>query len=525
MLNNTLPEWVTLDTHARTMRYVHMNDLMHADRVKTMRLSLPGLYADFSRQRMNDDTLGLLLALARACDLEGWRDRMFSGAPINTTENRAVLHTALRRPAKDSVMVDGENVMPFIHDVLNRMKTITDAVHSGAWTGHTGKRITTIINIGIGGSDLGPHMVVEALRPFHVDGITVKFVSNVDGTHLHNALQGCDPATTLFLIASKTFTTQETMKNAQTARAWLLAKLKKDDAIAKHFIALSTNEKAVTAFGINPDNMLPFRDWVGGRFSLWSSIGLSIALAVGFDHFRSLLDGANAMDRHFQTAPLHQNLPVLMGLIGVWNRNFMNCSGLAVLPYDQNLIHLPAFLQQVDMESNGKRVNHDGETLPYATAPIVFGEPGTNGQHAFYQMLHQGTDIVPCEFIGSRETFAPYADHHHILLANMIAQAQALMTGRSERESNNNPHQTFPGNRPSVTLLFDRMDAFNLGQLIALYEHRVFVQGIIWGINSFDQYGVELGKILANSVLDSGKSPESQGQIDPAGAALLSLLA
>lgn len=460
-----------------------------------------GLLLDYTRTHVTEETINLLADLASAADVEAWRDRMFAGDRINTTENRAVLHTALRRPRNDVLVVDGEDIMPFIHTVLDHMKSFSDAVRAGLWTGHTGKRIKNVVNIGIGGSDLGPHMVCEALLHLNTADIAVHFVSNVDSAHIGQVLGKLDPETTLFIVASKTFTTQETMANAVTARAWLLDSLKDDVAIARHFVALSTNEEAVTSFGIARENMFPFRDWVGGRYSLWSSIGLSICLAVGFENFRALLAGAHAMDRHFQTAPLKRNMPVMLALIGAWYRNFWHTESHAVLPYMQSLHRFPAFLQQLDMESNGKSVDRDGKRVPYQTGPVIFGEPGTNGQHAFYQLLHQGTSLIPCDFIGVVNAPLPVGNHHQLLLANMLAQAQALMQGRDNAQSGGNPHKTFEGNRPSTTLIMDRLDPFHLGQLIALYEHKVFVQGLIWNINSFDQWGVELGKILAGDVL------------------------
>lgn len=505
MLSDRRPEWQALSKAPRTP----LRDLYHGnpDRFGKFSLALPGLLMDYSRQSVDQATMNLLFDLARACNLEEWRDRMFSGEPINTSENRAVLHTALRRPKTDSVIVNGQNVIPGIHDVLSRMKIFTNSVHNGQWVGYTGKKIKTIINIGIGGSDLGPRMVVDALKPFHHPDMTVHFVSNVDAAHLLNTLELCNPETTLFLVASKTFTTAETMMNAQTARQWMVDRLGAKDCIRNHFAALSTNKDAVESFGIHPDNMFPFEDWVGGRFSVWSSIGLSVSLATGFDHFRALLDGAHAIDRHFATAPLNRNAPVLMGLLGVWNRNFQGAESQAVLPYDQNLHFLPAWLQQVSMESNGKGVSREGEFLSYQTAPVIFGTAGTDCQHSFFQMVHQGTSVVPCDFIAAITPHHPRKDHHQMLLANLVAQVNALMDGRPLTQSGNDPRRVFPGNRPSTILLVDRMDAFHLGQIMALYEHKVFVEGILWNINSFDQFGVELGKILANQVLETISGP------------------
>ncbi len=473
-----------------------------------------GMSIDFSKNALDDTILSALVNLAKEQSLESWREKMFNGEAINSTENRAVLHTALRRPASDQLTVHGENVISYVHDVLARMKSFTQAVHSGAWKGYTGKRIDTIVNIGIGGSDLGPYMVCEALKAFTQKGITIHFVSNVDGTHLAQTLPHCNPETTLFLVASKTFTTQETMTNARSARQWLLDNAKEESAIAKHFVALSTNEKAVVTFGIAADNMFPFKGWVGGRYSLWSAIGLSIALAVGFDNFEKLLAGAHEMDVHFREAPLEKNLPVLMALMGIWQRNFLKRSSHAVLPYDQSLHRFPAFLQQLDMESNGKRVDRDNNPITaYETGPVVFGEPGTNGQHAFYQLIHQGTDVIPCDFIGVRTSNYPLGNHHALLMTNMLAQSRALMQGRTLEEAGGNPHRVFSGNRPSTTIVLEALDPYHLGMLIALYEHKVFVQGIIWNINSFDQFGVELGKEMANALESGGGGPSDSSTL------------
>lgn len=500
--------WKTLERLAQTPSDTRALFAQDKNRAQKYSLSHDGLFADFSKNDISDDVLSALLTLAEEQDIEGWREKMFAGDKINNTEDRAVLHTALRRPPNDEVIVNGENIMPFIHKTLERMKEFCTQVHGGEWKGYTGKRIDTIVNIGIGGSDLGPYMVCESLKSFTVEGLNVYFVSNVDGTHLAQALEACNPETTLFLVASKTFTTQETMTNARSARQWLLDTAKDDSAVAKHFVALSTNAQAVADFGIAPDNMFPFREWVGGRYSLWSAIGLSIALAVGFDNFKELLAGAHAMDTHFRTAPLDKNMPVLMALIGVWHRNFMRRGALAVLPYDQNLHRFPAFLQQLDMESNGKGVDRDGNMLDYDTGPLVFGEPGTNGQHAFYQWIHQGPDVVPCDFIAAKQSNYPLGRHHALLLTNMVAQSRALMQGRTLDEAGGDPHRVFNGNRPSTTLLMEKIDPYHLGMLIALYEHKVFVQGIIWGINSFDQFGVELGKEMANAI-EGGATQES----------------
>ncbi|MBU0859697.1 MAG: glucose-6-phosphate isomerase, partial [Alphaproteobacteria bacterium] len=482
--------WAALADERTALQDKTMRDMPATQRV----IKHDGIVLDYSRHRVTDATMAKLMDLAKHCDVAGWRDRMFAGEKINNTENRAVLHTALRRPRADHVAVDGENVMPFVHDVLDRMENFTQAVHEGRWRGHSGRAVTDVVNIGIGGSDLGPRMVYQALRAFHKDDIRVHFVSNVDGADIESVLSECDPGTTLFLIASKTFTTSETMTNARTARQWLLDGMFGDEeAVASHFVALSTNTDAVAAFGITPDNTFPFREWVGGRYSLWSAIGLPIALGVGFGNFRALLHGANAMDRHFCDAPLAENMPVVMGLLGLWYRNFWDAQSCAVIPYSRDMGLLPQWLQQTDMESNGKAVTRDGVAVDYETGPIVFGAPGTDSQHAFFQLIHQGTTLIPCDFIAPIAAPSVHTDHHRILLANMVAQAEALKNGRSLADSDNNPQKEFTGNRPSSLILMDRLDPYHLGQLIALYEHKVFVQGILWNINSFDQWGVELG--------------------------------
>ncbi|PZO82945.1 MAG: glucose-6-phosphate isomerase, partial [Micavibrio aeruginosavorus] len=467
----SLPQWSALATHKEMLQGTSMRALFEQDknRFDKFHIRTSGLLFDFSKNRITEETVKKLLALASASGLEEWREKMFTGEKINVTENRAVLHTALRTPENADIRVDGENVVPFIHDVLKRMKAFTEDIHTGAWTGHTGKKLRHIVNIGIGGSDLGPYMVCEALKPYTVSGIEMHFVSNVDGTHIAETLKKINAEETLFIVASKTFTTQETMANAAAAKSWLVEKLGDKNAVAKHFCALSTNADAVKAFGIEESNMFPFRDWVGGRYSLWSAIGLSICLAVGFDNFRKLLDGAYAADTHFRNAPLEKNIPVLMAMFGIWYRNFWDMGSIAVLPYEQYLHRFPAFLQQMDMESNGKRVNRSGETITnYDTGPVLFGEPGTNGQHAFYQLIHQGTDVVPCDFIGARETHNPVGNQHKLLLNNMLAQSQALMQGRTLEEAQGNNARVFDGNRPSNTFLFDRIDPASLGFLIAL---------------------------------------------------------
>lgn len=508
-------EWRDLKTHAQTHEKTHIRNLFAQDggRFENFHTAIDGLIFDYSKQCIDDNTKELLINLARSSQIEEWRDLMFSGAKINNTEDRAVLHTAMRRPATESVTVDGEDVMPFVHAVLKKMRETSNKIRDGVWTGYSGKAMTDIVNIGIGGSDLGPLAVCEALKFMKNpdDGQPdVHFVSNVDGAHIAETLKTLSAETTLFIVASKTFTTQETMKNAHSAREWLLSSAPDESAVAQHFMALSTNMEAVRAFGIAADNMMPFREWVGGRYSLWSAIGFSICLAYGFETFRALLDGAYAMDQHFQNAPLENNIPVLMALTGVWNNNFLGIKTHALLPYSQYLHRFPAFVQQLDMESNGKSVDRDGRRVEVDTGPVIFGEAGTNGQHAFYQLLHQGTQIVSADFIGySVPPENCDHGHHRILIANMVAQAQAMMEGDSAPEA---PWKAFDGNRPSNILLFDRWDAHHLGMLLALYEHKVFVQGVIWNINSFDQWGVELGKILAKdtlAVLEGDSAPEA----------------
>lgn len=499
------PEYKALQDHREKMDDVRMRDLFAQDNDRQHKFSLKhmGLHVDFSRHRINDETLDLLMSLAKACDVESWREKMFSGEKINNSENRAVLHTAMRRPASDEVIVDDENVMPFIHDTLAQMQKFSDALRSGDFKGHTGKKITHVVNIGIGGSVLGPKMVCDTLKPYATDDISLHFVSNIDPSDISEALQEADPETTLFIIASKSFTTQETMANAQTAKDWLVNALGDEAAVAKHFIALSTNEAAVTAFGIDAGNMFSFRDWVGGRYSMWSPIGLSICIACGFDKFRELLDGAYVMDCHFREAPLTGNIPVILAMLGIWYRNFWDAQSYAVSPYDHYLSGLPEWLQQVDMESNGKSVDRDGNAVDYDTGPVVFGLTGTNGQHAFFQLIHQGTSLVPCDFIVALESHNPQGEQHKILLANMAAQADALMQGRTLDEANDVAHRVFAGNKPSTLLSVPKLDPFHLGMILALYEHKIFTQGIVWNINSFDQFGVELGKEMAQKMLAS----------------------
>ena len=502
--------WQALEAHHAEVGTEHLRDLFAGDPGRAERLSLEavGLFADYSKHRVTDETLRLLVALAEESDVAGRIEAMFRGDKINVTEDRAVLHVALRAPRDASIVVDGEDVVPHVHEVLDRMSTFADRVRSGAWTGHTGKRITTVVNVGIGGSDLGPVMAYEALRFYSQRDLAFRFVSNVDGTDFAEATYDLDPAETLFIICSKTFTTLETMTNARTARAWLLAGLGDEAAVAKHFVAVSTNASEVTAFGIDTDNMFGFWDWVGGRYSMDSAIGLSTMIAIGPDGFRQLLDGFHAMDEHFRTAPFERNLPVLMGLLTLWYSDFFDAQTVAVLPYDQYLKRFPAYLQQLTMESNGKHVTIDGEVLDVETGPIYWGEPGTNGQHSFYQLIHQGTKLIPCDFIAFTQPLNDVGVHHDLLTANVFAQAEALAFGKTADEVRAEgtaehlvPHRVFQGNRPSTTLLADRLTPYVLGSLVALYEHSVFTQGAIWGIDSFDQWGVELGKVLATRII------------------------
>jgi len=512
-------EWKALAAHWGSISGVRMRDLFDQDPARAQQLSLraAGIYVDYSKNLVTGETLALLMELAEAADLSDWIRRMYSGDRINNTEGRAVLHIALRNRSNRPVYADGEDVMPGVNEVLQRMESFVASVRSGDWLGYTGERIADVVNIGIGGSNLGPLMVCEALRPYQSDDLRVHFVSNVDGTHLADTVRSLDPATTLFVVASKTFTTMETMTNATSARSWLVEALGDESAVGRHFVAVSTNEAKVTEFGIDPSNMLGFWDWVGGRYSLWSAIGLPIALAVGMDRFSELLEGAHAMDEHFQSAELSRNLPAILGLIGVWYANFAGARTHAVLPYDQSLRYLPAYLQQGDMESNGKQVTREGNPVEYSTGPVVWGEPGTDGQHAFFQLIHQGTQMIPADFIAPVNSHNPLGDHHAKLMANFFAQTEALMRGRTQEEAKAGmeaaglpaarvdelaPHRTFPGNRPTNTILVDSLTPKTLGALIAMYEHRIFTQGVIWGVNSYDQWGVELGKQLAGVILD-----------------------
>jgi glucose-6-phosphate isomerase len=509
-------EWRTLGEHFQKIRDVHLRTLFAEDPTRGERFGLEavGLHLDYSKNRVTDETLRLLVRLAEASGLRARIDAMFRGEKINITEQRAVLHVALRAPRNQQILVDGKDVVPEVHAVLDKMSTFVTRVRGGAWRGHTGKRIRNVINIGIGGSDLGPVMAYEALRHYSERAMTFRFVSNVDGTDFAEATRDLDPAETLFVVSSKTFTTLETMTNAHSARAWSLATLHDEEAVAKHFVAVSTNDAEVTKFGIDTANMFAFWDWVGGRYSMDSAIGLSTMLAIGPENFRKLLAGFHAMDEHFRTAPFARNLPVLMGLLTVWYRNFFGAQTVAVLPYDQYLKRFPAYLQQLTMESNGKHVTLDGTVVDYQTGPVFWGEPGTNGQHSFYQLIHQGTSLIPCDFIGFGQTLNPVDHHHPLLMANVFAQSEALAFGKTAHEVKADgvpdfqiAHRTFEGNHPSNTILTERLTPEVLGTLVALYEHSVFTQGTIWHINSFDQWGVELGKVLANRIAPELESP------------------
>ena len=516
----SLPAWKALEAHYSSVRELHLRQLFAEDPKRGERLALEavGLYLDYSKNRVTDETLKLLLQLAEECGLRSRIEAMFGGEKINITENRAVLHVALRAPSGTSIVVDGENVVPQVHAVLDKMSAFADRVRGGDWKGHTGKRIRNVINIGIGGSDLGPVMAYEALKHTSHRSMTFRFVSNVDGTDFAEAVEGLDPAETLFIVSSKTFTTLETMTNAHTARDWLLLGLGGDTkAVAKHFVAVSTNAQKVSEFGIDTANMFGFWDWVGGRYSMDSAIGLSTMLATGPENFRALLAGFHEMDEHFRTAPFERNLPVLLGLLTVWYTDFFGAETVAVLPYEQYLKRFPAYLQQLTMESNGKHVTLAGREVDYPTGPIYWGEPGTNGQHSFYQLIHQGTRLIPADFIAFVETLNPLGPHHDILLANVFAQTEALAFGKTIEQVKAEgtpdwlaPHRVFEGNRPSNTILADRLTPSTLGKLIALYEHSVFTQGSIWNIDSFDQWGVELGKVLAQRII-----PELQSKTEP----------
>ncbi len=521
MLPNTNPvetlAWQKLTAHYLEMQATHMRQLFDSDpeRFNKLHLQFEDILTDFSKNIVTDYTLSLLQELAQECGVSEAIDAMFSGQMINQTEGRPVLHVALRNRSNRPITVLREDVMPEVNRVLDQMKSFSERLLSGAWKGYSGKAITDIVNIGIGGSDLGPLMVTEALKPYHKN-ITPHFVSNIDGTHLVETLKGLNAETTLFIIASKTFTTQETMTNAESAKKWFLEKSGSQGDVAKHFVAVSTNEKSVKEFGIAPENMFVFWDWVGGRYSLWSSIGLSIICTIGFENFVQLLEGAHAMDNHFRETPLDKNIPVILALLGVWYTNFFDAQSEVILPYDQYLHRFPAYFQQGNMESNGKSVDRDGQPVLYQTGPVIWGEPGTNGQHAFYQLIHQGTKVIPCDFIAPAISQNPLGDHHTILLSNFFAQTEALMMGKTEDEVRSElikqgmsedaiaavlPYRVFSGNRPSNSFLFKKLTPRTLGSLIAMYEHKIFVQGVIWNIFSFDQWGVELGKVLAKKIL------------------------
>ena len=510
-------EWKKLETLAKKISKKHIHDMFKEDkdRYKKYTIQLDNLIFDFSKNRIDEDAFAKLIALAKSVNIQEKIEEMFCGEKINTTENRAVLHTALRNRDNYPIYVDDEDVMPKVNEVLAKMKKFSEAVRLGNWKGNTGKRIKSVVNIGIGGSDLGPVMAVEALKPYCQDNLDMHFVSNIDGTHMIETLKKCKPESTLFIVASKTFTTQETLTNAKTARKWLVDDLG-EPAVAKHFVALSTNSEEVSKFGIDVENMFEFWNWVGGRYSMWSAIGLPIMIAIGPDNFEKMLDGAYAIDKHFRTTALEDNIPVIMALLGVWYNNFFGAESYAVLPYDQYLHRFPAYLQQADMESNGKGVRFDGKKLDYMSGPVLFGEPGTNGQHSFYQLIHQGTHLIPCDFIAPMISHNETGNHHEILLANVLAQSKALMRGKTEEEAEAElvkagktkeeikllkKHRAFEGNRPSNMILVKKIDPFTLGSLVALYEHKIFVQGAIWQVNSYDQWGVELGKQLANNIL------------------------
>jgi glucose-6-phosphate isomerase len=495
----TTPSWKALQQHYTAMKAVHIKELFNNNPERFNKLSITAndIVFDYSKNIVTDETITLLLQLANECGVPAAINAMFEGDKINATENRSVLHTALRNFSGKPVLADGKDVIPDVKAVQQQMKNCCSKIHSGDWKGYTGKKIKYIVNIGIGGSDLGPVMVTEALKPYWVEGIQTYFVSNVDGTHIAETLKKVTPDETLFLIASKTFTTQETMTNAHTARAWFLASAADEAHIAKHFAALSTNEAAVVKFGIAAENMFVFWDWVGGRYSLWSAIGLSIALTIGYDNFEALLKGAFETDEHFRTAAFDKNIPVLMAMIGIWYSNFFGTTTEAILPYDQYMHRFAAYFQQGNMESNGKYVDRNGDKISYTTGPVIWGEPGTNGQHAFYQLIHQGTQVIPCDFIAPAISHNPVGDHHQKLLSNFFAQTEALMNGATHTD----PYRVFEGNRPTNSFLVKKITPFTLGQLIAMYEHKIFVQGVIWNIYSFDQWGVELGKVLAGKIL------------------------
>jgi glucose-6-phosphate isomerase len=524
------PNWTALEQHSAKIRDQHLRQLFAEDSGRGERFTLKalGLCFDYSKNRITDETMGLLVGLAEQSGLRSRIDAMFAGEKINVTEQRAVLHVALRAPASEQIFVDGADVVPEVHAVLGKMEKFAAQVRSGAWKGHTGKRIRNIVNVGIGGSDLGPVMAYEALKHYSQRDLTFRFVSNVDGTDFVEATQDLQAEETLFVICSKTFTTLETMTNAHTARDWVLKALNDEKAIARHFVAVSTNKAKVEQFGIDTENMFGFWDWVGGRYSMDSAIGLSTMIAIGADQFRAMLSGFHAMDEHFRTTPFEKNLPVLMGLLVVWYNAFFDAHTVAVLPYEQYLKRFPAYLQQLTMESNGKHVTLEGTKVDYQTGPIYWGEPGTNGQHSFYQLIHQGTRLIPCDFIGFAQSLNPLGNHHDLLMANVFAQAEALAFGRTPDEVRAAgtpeqlvPHKTFEGNRPSTTILAEKLTPETLGKLIALYEHSVFTQGTIWQIDSFDQWGVELGKALAEKIVPELSAAESTGKHDSSTSALI----
>lgn len=517
-MNTTGDVWQALAEHHEAFSAVHMRDLFADDpeRFKRFSVQFGDLLLDYSKNRISSETMDLLLQLAEISGVKDWRDRMFAGDKINHTEKRAVLHVALRNRSDEPVYVDGEDVMPAVRAELAHMQSFCREVRTGQWLGYTGKEITDVVNIGIGGSDLGPAMVCDALKPYQHERLNFHFVSNVDATEIVEVLRQINRETTLFIVASKTFTTQETLTNAHTARDWFMQKADSEDDIARHFIALSTNEKKVSEFGIDPANMFRFWDWVGGRFSLWSAIGLPIMLSIGADRFVEMIEGANKMDRHFAEAPLEENIPVILALLGVWYINFFDSHAHAILPYDAYMGRFADYFQQGDMESNGKSVDREGHHVSYQTGPVIFGQPGTNGQHAFYQLIHQGTQLIPCDFLAAARSHNPTGEHHRILLSNFFAQPEALMKGRSAQEAEETlkaqgldgeeikrllPYVVFEGNRPTNSILYKKLTPSTLGSLIAMYEHKIFVQGVIWNINSFDQWGVELGKVLAKSIL------------------------
>ena len=523
MADNTplkrLPQWKALEAHYEKLKDAHLRELFSANpgRGEQLAIDAAGIYFDYSKHRVTEETIKLLAALAEASGLRGKIAAMYTGEKINLTEGRAVLHTALRAPKTATIVVDGENVVPQVHAVLEKMEQFAEKVRGGHWKGHTGKTIRNIVNIGIGGSDLGPVMAYEALKAYSERGLAFRFVSNVDGADFAEAVVGLDPAETLFIVASKTFTTQETMTNAETARDWAMKALKDKAAIAKHFVAVSTNAAKVSEFGIDTANMFGFWDWVGGRYSMFSAIGLSTMIAIGPNHFRAMLAGAREMDEHYRAAPFERNLPALMGLLGIWYNNFFGAQSIAVLPYEQYLKRFPAYLQQMTMESNGKRVTIDGRPVDYQTSQVYWGEPGTNGQHSFYQLIHQGTKLIPCDFIAFSKTQHKPGRHHDLLMANVFAQAEALAFGKTAEELKAEgvkdwlvPHKTFEGNRPSTTMLLDELTPQALGRLVALYEHSVFTQGMIWQVGPFDQWGVELGKVLAGRI-----APELEAKDEP----------